>query len=214
MNKPEAILFDLDGVLFDTSAAHTEAYRLALSEFDIGSFDYADIAGMQTDEAMRNLLERAGITPSEDQLERLVDQKRLHGRRLVEDEAVLAEGCIDVLHALSKRFRLALASSSSPGNVDIFLRKSGCKALFSTILTGVDVVQAKPHPEIYLNTLKLLNIDHSQAVIVEDAPSGILAGQRAEIRVIGITGLLSTADLDQLGVSLIISRLSELLTIL
>ncbi len=209
-SKTRAIIFDLDGVLLNSESAHTGGYLRALAPFGITSIDYRSIAGMRTEEAVRQLLVAGGIPTPPDVIERVTAEKRAWARKLVEESAPLMEGCVEVLHALHSRYLIALATSSSPQNVEAFLLKSGCGSLFKSILTGNDVKAAKPSPEIYLTALQALGIPPEDALVIEDAPNGVQAAQGAGISVVGITGLLRRSDLEQLKVCHIIDGLNEL----
>ena len=115
---------------------------------------------------------------------------------------------------MSKDYKLALASSSSKKNVNLFLDKSKTKKFFDVVLSGDDVKNAKPDPEIYLTVLKSLKYKDQEVYIIEDSKNGILAGIKAKIKVIGITSSLSSEKLKKLGVTKIIDNIDEIINIL
>ena len=67
-----------------------------------------------------------------------------------------------------------------------FLDRTGIRSLFSVVVTGDEVQQGKPHPDIYLRTAKKLGISPEACLVVEDALAGIAAGKAANMRVAAI----------------------------
>ncbi len=117
---------------------------------------------------------------------------------------------ITVLHRLSKNYLLGLASSGSRASVAAFLSSTRCTPVFSSVLCGDDVRQAKPHPEIYLRAFAQLGVAPDAAMVVEDAVAGIEAARAAGAGVvIGVEGTCSAARLTEAGADRIISSVRE-----
>jgi len=93
-----------------------------------------------------------------------------------------ARELLDVLH--TRGLRLGIASSSPRVQVEAILRGKGLAPLFHSIVTGSDVTQLKPAPEIYVRACKLLQTDASRCVALEDSASGAQAARAAGVRVI------------------------------
>jgi beta-phosphoglucomutase len=115
------------------------------------------------------------------------------------------------LKNVSNSKKIALASSSSKKNVNLFLHSSKTKQFFSTVLTGDDVALAKPHPEIYIKAANLLNIKPDKILVIEDALSGVDAAINAGLSVIAITGTYSRSELENAKSLYVIDDLSQLL---
>ena len=100
----------------------------------------------------------------------------------------------------NKRFKLALASSADRIKVEINLRETGLSHnSFQSIITGLDVKNKKPAPDIYLEAAKSLGVNPRECLVVEDAVSGIEAGKAAGCRCLAVTSsfdaeLLKGAD--------------------
>jgi len=206
-----ALIFDLDGVLWTSSSAHEAAYREVLQSIGIAEFDYATVAGRRTDEALATLLAAHRLETFPERIAALVAAKREKAKQLLRARPPLVDRCAESLQNLAQRYTLALASSASPGSVDLFLEASASRSLFSVVLSGEDVAAAKPAPDIYLTALRRLEIPAHRAVVFEDAVSGIRAARAAGISVIGVGDTCTPDELAAEGVCAIIDSIGELL---
>lgn len=213
MSKSAAI-FDLDGVLLLSGPVHEAAYRRALKGAGLGDFDYAELAGRRTDEAIRMLAARAGRRLSEPELEGLVREKRRLAAEALEREAPVAPGAPEVLRRLAGRLRLAVATSGSRGSLELFLERSGTRPLFSALLSGEEVARSKPDPEIYRTCLRLLEARAAEAVVVEDSEAGVRAALAAGIEVIALADGARGEALARAGAARVLGRLEDLVEVL
>ncbi len=209
--ETKAVIFDMDGVLWQSDGAHEEAYRRTLEPLGINVPPYHMIAGRRTDEVIKSLLTDQGIHCTEDNVVRLTAKKRAAAHRLLGKLRPVAKNCQPVLRSLAIRWRLALVSSASADNVELFLKSSGTGPLFSVILTGNDVTRAKPDPTIYMAALSRLAVSAAEGVVVEDAVSGIRAARRAGIRVIAMEGTCTATELGREDILAVITDLADLL---
>lgn len=181
------ILFDLDGVLWDSATAHAEAFRCALAEAGLPApEDYAAIAGMKTEEALVVHLERCGIPADAAPVRFLAGRKREFARLFLKESARPAPGLPETLHRLASRYRLALCSSASPGTVACFMEKTGLFPLFAAVLDATSVERAKPAPDIYLLGARRLHLSAAEVVVIEDSQAGVAAARAAGMDVIGV----------------------------
>jgi HAD superfamily hydrolase (TIGR01509 family) len=207
------IIFDLDGVLMYSTPLHDRAYREVLEGFPISGFNYAQIAGMRTADALRKLFADRNLTISEPELSALAERKTARAHELILAANPVAPGCFRTLSQLAERHRLALASSASERTVETFLQLSGARRLFRSVIWGSMVKEAKPAPGIYLQAAAELGLTPEESLVIEDAVAGIEAGVRAGCTVCGITTLHSAVELRTAGAALTIGRLEELLEI-
>ena len=205
-----AIIFDMDGVLFLSGDSHERAFQEVLAGIGIAEFSYASIAGMRTDEALRQVILAQGLDVSRYDIAELVRIKRALSIRFLTENAKIAPGICTLLKKLSLQYRLALASSASPQTVKLFLQMSGCESVFDCCVDGSLVNDAKPSPEIYLLALQQLHMAPAECLVVEDALSGIQAAKDAGLRVIGLVGTESAATLLSAGVEAVLSDILEL----
>jgi beta-phosphoglucomutase len=207
MTGTGGVIFDLDGVLMDTDAVHAPAFRAVLAAHGVSAFDYGDVAGMRTDEALMKLL--PDLEPAD--LARCVEEKRALASERLREHAALIDGAVDVVTALAQTRRLCLATSGSRRTVDAFFARSGTRALFHGLLTGDDVAHGKPDPEIYRRAVEVLGTGAANTIVVEDAAAGVRAARGAGLRVIGFARDRSAESLRAAGAFTTVLRLQELL---
>jgi HAD superfamily hydrolase (TIGR01509 family) len=204
------VVFDLDGVLINSTAWHRAAFEKVLKSFGIVDFDYSSYAGCRTRDVIEDVFRRAGLTASPEIIAETAREKTRLARSLLHAEKPLVDACRPTLAKLALRYRLALATSGSRQSGQFFLHLVGCHEIFQSVLSGDEVVNAKPHPEIYLRTIERLGLEPFECVIVEDSISGIEAGHAAGAIVVGVTGTCSEEELIRAGVSGVIHRLADI----
>ncbi|WP_031494858.1 HAD family hydrolase [Bryobacter aggregatus] len=181
-----AIVFDMDGVLVDSTTSHALAFQEVLQGIGVGGFDYSQYAGERTPDVFRKIRAERGLKLSETEINVLADTKSARARQLLSENDCFMPDYKLVLERLAEHFVLALASSGSRSSVDDFLDRGGARKLFRSVLSGSDVENAKPDPEIYLRSFLQLECQPEECAVVEDALSGVLAAKRAGAgRIIG-----------------------------
>ena len=207
-------IFDLDGVLFLSSEFHKKAFCKVLKNEPVKMLDYRELSGMRTDSAIQKIFNRSGMYISSEKLQDLVSLKRKYASEMLRKDPPVDPNCYKVITELHKRgIPLALASSSSSQNVQLFLASSGTIKYFSVILSGDDVKNAKPDPEIYLTTQNLFGILPENCFVIEDSESGIISAHSAGMKVIGLVAQHSQKELQLFGAVSTIIHLDELLTL-
>lgn len=127
-------------------------------------------------------------------------------------KAVVRPQIYSVLEYLSKHYKIALASSSSLYSINTALDQAGLKKYFSLIISGEQFKESKPNPEIYLHTIKELNVNKDEAIIIEDSSKGILAANRAGIKVLALKD--DKFGLDQSHADIIINELNDIIKLI
>lgn len=206
-----AVVFDLDGVLVDSTPCHAAAFVEVLAPLGIGDFDYSLHAGRRTGEVIEHELRRAGMAPEPDLIASLAARKTLLARERLASANPVKPGCPEILERLAQRgFALALASSGSRGTVQTFLDTNNCGRYFRSVLTGADVIHAKPDPEIYTKSFIALKLPPDACMVIEDAVSGVESAIRAGAPVIGITGTCTPGVLLAAGAGREVASLLEI----
>ena len=178
------LLFDMDGVLLDSSAIHTIAYLDTFKAFDIEiEFDYSDSAGKSTLDVMTEVVSNLGSTNLDPK--HLTKYKQECVKRSFKNllEIPLFPSVEEVLFELSTNFRLALCTSASRGTVDAFFRSRVTKELFTEVITSDQVFSSKPEPEIYLLAMHKLSVTASECLVIEDSLAGLKSGLASGARV-------------------------------
>jgi HAD superfamily hydrolase (TIGR01509 family) len=212
ISKKIGCIFDMDGVLFLSSEIHHLAFCEALIAEPVEVLDYCELAGMRTDSALRKIFNQSGVDLSSKKLKELVFRKRKYAAEMLQKHPPIAPNCHEVIVELYRRgIFLALASSSSFQNVQLFLDFSKTREFFSVILSGEDVKNAKPNPEIFRTARNYLGLLPQFCFVIEDSESGIRGAQADDMKVIGVVGLHTRRELELFGSIATISRLDELL---
>lgn len=174
-----AVIFDMDGVLVDSEPMHVEAPRRVLGPLGI---EYTDadnerFFGFTDPEVFRILAREHGLELRQAEL---VQQRTQLIVEMTRAAPTPMEGVPDVLHRLVRaRYRLALASSSSPDVIAATLDAIGVDDLFEVVVSGLVVGRGKPAPDIFLETARRLGVAPSGCLVVEDSRNGLLAAKAA-----------------------------------
>lgn len=186
MPFPKAILWDMDGVLADTSPLHFATWELILNEQRI-PFDrqkFHKIYGLKNRDLLPYL---AGKPLDTEWSERIATQKELAFRQMLPGKLLPLPGVVDWL----KRFRSlgckqAIASSAPPENVEALVDELGIRQYFDALVTPGDL-PGKPDPAVFLLAARRLNVPPQSCLVIEDSIPGIEAAKRANMRCLAVT---------------------------
>jgi len=206
----KALIFDMDGVLLHSSRAHETAFRKVLRTIGVKRFDYKRVAGMKTRDSFEKILRTERIPYSKRELESWARAKQQAAYRLLLRRPPIAKGCRHLLETLSRRYRLALVSSSRRKNVNLFLAASRTRPFFSVIMGSEDLTHSKPSPLLYKTVLKRLRMKPRDIVVIEDSLQGVRSAKGAQLRVIGMRGDTSGPELKRAGAFRVIRDIREL----
>ena len=185
LSRKRLLILDFDGTIVDSSPLHARAFSETFAPEGI-DVDYATIAGMTTAAAVDKLALGAGLVLADDRRDALIAEKRERALALIEADLEALEGSVDFLDRARSRFALALCTSGSRRSVETALAKVGLTGRFEPLITAEDVQQGKPHPEGFLAALAAHRLDRRQAVVFEDAESGLQAAEAAGMDAIHI----------------------------
>jgi len=174
-----AVVFDLDGLMFDTETLYTDTARQILRRRDQELSDelVAAMMGRKSEESLAIMIRSCDLS---DTVEQLRAETNEIFARLIEQELAPMPGLWGLLDALSAhQFPLGIATSSRCNNVDPILDKFQLRERFQFVLTAKDVVQGKPHPEIYLTAAQKLGVSAAQVMVFEDSQIGCRAAVAA-----------------------------------
>jgi beta-phosphoglucomutase len=172
-------VFDLDGVLVDSSPCHARAYAAVWERIGIAGPPYHEIAGRTTLDVVTEAT--SGLTPSEAAVSSWVRFKQERARSYIATEARLFDDTLPALRLLGDRgVTLALGTSASRGNAMLTLERFDLTSHFHVIVTGDDVARGKPQPDIYTKTIRDAGCQGAEVLVVEDSGAGVAAGLAAD----------------------------------
>jgi len=184
----KGVLLDMDGVLVDSEHYICKAAIMMFNELGIKASpeDFKPFTGMGENRYLGGVAENYGI---------IIDIEKVKARtyeiyqEIVRDKLSPLPGVHEFIEKCRiKGFKLALATSADKIKMEVNLKELGLSGdIFDSIVTGIDVEQKKPFPEIYLKAAKNLGLEPDECLVVEDAVSGIKAGKAAGCRCLGIS---------------------------
>jgi len=187
INKPAAVIFDLDGTLLDTEPLYTQAGQAVIDPFG-KTFDPTlkrKLMGGDARKSAAILIEHLKLPLSVDEF--------LHKREAILVELFLTapeiKGAGDFLTSLVQQaIPLGLATSSYRHLCDIKLQQRDWKDCFQVMICGDNerVKQLKPAPDIFLTCAQDLQVDPAACVVFEDSPKGIQSAIAADMTVVAV----------------------------
>lgn len=179
----EAVVFDMDGILFDTERISMESWREVAGEMGMENLEegiYGCIGLNRTD--CKIFLKK---TYGEDfPYEQFHERTGARFREKVEKDGLpVMKGARELLDYLKgKGVKTALASSTGGKSVAEHLKRSGFTEYFMAVIGGDSVKHSKPQPDIYLKACALLEVKPENAVAIEDSPNGIRSAYAAGMK--------------------------------
>ena len=180
--KPEAVIFDMDGVLVDSEPFGFEALRRVMARYGLpyGEEENAEFLGRTTLESCRILRERHGLGES---AETLADWYIEGMLEQIARGPIPMAGVPDVLRQLrASGYRMALASSAEVRVIDANLSALALRPLFDAVVSGTQVARGKPAPDVFLAAAERLGARPAACLVVEDSRNGLLAAKAAGMR--------------------------------
>ena len=192
-NTPDArilaVIFDLDGVLVSTDEYHYRSWpRLAAEEGIPFDREFNDrFRGVSRMECLDMLLATTPRSYTEEEKRELAARKNKYYREMTEDLGPddMLLGARDTVEGLQKRsIKVGIASGSK--NARFILQRIGLTEDVGAVVSGRDISNSKPHPEVFLDAARQLGVAPENCLVVEDAEAGIEAARRAGMRSLGI----------------------------
>lgn len=208
----EAFIFDMDGTLIDNMQYHTLAWTALLAEYGIridpNSF-VKQTAGLNNVDILRQFIS-PDLRP-EEITELSLYKERLY-RKLYRPHVRGLPGVEKFLQAAGDLgISLGLATAAGSENIDFILSRLGVKHLFTSIVSSEDLLNGKPHPEIFLKTAASLGVPPGRCLVFEDALLGIEAARRAAMQAVLVTTTLSADQIeDRTSIRAVIKDFSEI----
>jgi beta-phosphoglucomutase len=198
LRRPEAVIFDFDGVIVDTEPLHYDAFQKVLEPLGI-SFTwktYVDIyLGFDDRDAFREAFRRHGRALEDRRLSQLVEAKSRAFQEILRAGVKVYPGILPMIESLhASGVPMAICSGALRSDIDPILSGLGVARCFLHIVTADDVRRSKPDPECYVLALRRLSQSIPQefstprnCLAVEDTPAGIEAAKGAGLSVLAVT---------------------------
>ena len=186
----KAVVFDMDGVLFDTESVCMKAWDYAGEVMGVGKAGYMVLKtlGMNADKAVEII--RTEFAAGFDAVKFKQIGKNYSYDYFNTYGVPEKPGLYEILDYLkNKGYKIALASSTSSQSVHHHLKEKDIEKYFDAVICGDMVEKSKPEPDIYLKACAQLNENPDNCIAIEDSKNGILSAHRAGLQVIMVPDL-------------------------
>jgi mannitol-1-/sugar-/sorbitol-6-phosphatase len=196
-----ALLFDMDGVLIDSTPAVARVWRQWAIEHGFNPEEVVAAAhGRPSLATVRDYLPNADHATENCEVER---------REIADlDGVVPLPGALDLLASLPAD-RWTIVTSCTRRLAEVRLRAAGLPVP-PKMITSNDITHGKPHPEPYLKGASILGFPAKDCIVIEDAPAGIQAGKAAGARVIALGTTAKESALRQAGADWILNNCADI----
>lgn len=194
----KAVLFDMDGLMFDTERLGVDAWKRIYKENGIDVPEELLLSGIGTDGKKTARLYRERLGEAYERMDRklAVQQRVQYANDYIREHGMpVKPGLMELLSYLKGNgVKMAVATSTERSRAEHYLRSGGVLGLFDAIVCGDMVRLGKPEPEIFLTALSLLGEKAGDSLVLEDSGHGVLAAHRAGIRVVVVPDLVRPDD--------------------
>ena len=213
MNKIKGVIFDMDGVLCDSEPFILEA-AMWMFENNYGikvlAEDFIPFVGAGEDRYLGGVAEKYGIC-----LNLIVDKTATYDRYLtiIKGRLQPMRGVREfIIDCRQRGLRLAVATSADLVKMEGNLGEIGLPPeTFDGCVNGLDVINKKPDPEIFLTAAAKLGLSADECIVVEDAVNGVCAAKSAATLCLGLTSSFSAKELLDAGADWVVADLAEAL---
>ncbi len=196
----KGFLFDLDGVIVDTAVFHFQAWRRIAQKLG-GDFTEAQneqLKGVSRVDSLKKIMEWTGAKISEEEFLALMELKNEWYLELVRQLSANdgLPGAVEFLRE-AKAQGIGIALGSASKNAPLILDNMNVLPLFDAIIDENNVVNGKPHPEVFLKGAEALGLTPAECIVFEDSIAGVQAAKAGGMSCVGIgtPDILGGADL-------------------
>jgi HAD superfamily hydrolase (TIGR01509 family) len=191
----KAVLWDNDGVLVDTETLFFDITHKAFAE--LGVLLTKEVWGRRYLSDGRPSHEIAAeLGADSSRIASVLEERNRQYRRILTQPPVIRPQVRETLSALAAAtVRLAIVTGCDREQLDLVHQSTHLIGFFEVIITSDDCTHAKPHPELYITALKVLNLPANECIAIEDSPRGLASARAAGVACLVVPTEL-TAGLD------------------
>jgi HAD superfamily hydrolase (TIGR01509 family) len=183
----KGVIFDMDGTLIVSTESDYLAWEKVFNNYGkkLSFTDYQPLLGIRSANVIK---EHLGVTGEED-VKRILKEKFDYFVEIITDnpiKPVLAAEAF-LISMANYPVKVALATSSRKEKMQLVLKQLKFLQYFDVIVTGEEVENSKPAPDIFLLAAKRLGLSADECMVVEDGPIGVAAAKNAKMKCVAIT---------------------------
>ena len=207
LNSPQALIFDMDGVLVDSEPLHKRAKELAFRDFGIEfpASTYDSYKGRPDATMFHEVLAGESV----EVIAEILHRKHQWFEK-IEHELQPVAGAVDFVEWAARRYRLAVATSATPRNRIAALQSLGIANRFESLVDTARFTRPKPDPEIFQVATQDLGLNAADCWIIEDSLAGVRAGKAAGSMTVAITTTFDRDSLSAAGAELVVDSFPQL----
>jgi beta-phosphoglucomutase len=202
MNKLYGLIFDVDGVIADTEGPTAEATIKVFEDLfgikNVKTEDFEAGIGKGAVAYIKAAAKVHGLELTDKQVAQAEKVREENFIKLLQERPLPAfPGVLELINAALARadFRLAIATSSSREMSEVAVRGAKVPCDRMAYISGNDVKNKKPHPEIFLLAAERIGIPPASCVVIEDSPGGVEAAKAAGAKCIAVTNTTTPENL-------------------
>jgi len=202
--KLYGLIFDVDGVIADTEAVNARASIKVFEDLfgikGVKRQDFEAGLGRGAAEYVKAAARVHGLELTEEQVKKATQLRQEYFLKILSQEPLPPfPGVLELIEQAlqSEDFRVAIATSSTLEKSRAVLKSAQIPYQKMVYITGNDVKNKKPHPELFLLAAERMGIEPANCVVIEDAPNGVQAAKAAGARCIAVTNSTDAAKLSE-----------------
>jgi haloacid dehalogenase superfamily, subfamily IA, variant 3 with third motif having DD or ED/haloacid dehalogenase superfamily, subfamily IA, variant 1 with third motif having Dx(3-4)D or Dx(3-4)E len=191
----KGILFDMDGLMFDTERLDIDAWVYIGRQmgYHITAGLPIKTLGLNYKDTKSVFLDALGYTFDYDGLKKMRDMYVYN--RIEQEGMPIKPGLFELLNFLkSGGYKMTVATSSEREKAIFYFQKAGIADFFGEIVCGDMILHGKPEPDIYLKACEVIDVAPDACIALEDSPAGLLSAFRAGVKPVMIPDLLEPDD--------------------
>lgn len=193
---PQAVIFDMDGVICHTNPFHSQAFRIFFEKRNLFPTEEEFMLHMYGKNNGYILSHFLGRKIEGQELLELEDEKESLFREIYQFHVDPIPGFLEFFHQLrASGIKTGVATSAPFANLELIAGKLDLFPHLESALASEHVSKHKPDPEVYLKTAKNISVDPGRCVVFEDSFSGVSAAKNAGMKVVGVLSSHSIAEL-------------------
>ncbi|HXW82620.1 MAG TPA: HAD family phosphatase [Acidimicrobiales bacterium] len=202
---PEAVIFDLDGVLVDSEQLWNGAKKEVVLSTGGHWRDDAPMAmiGMSSPEWSRYMHDQLSVPGDVEEINHEVVQRMEQAYRA---RLPLLPGATEAVRGLQSQWPLGLASSSNREIIDLVLQLAGLTDSFRATVSSEEVEHGKPAPDVYLEGARCLGVAPTSCVAIEDSSNGLRSAAAAGMAVIAVPNPHYPPDADAVALAVVVVK--------